>query len=188
MGFKIKKISCPHCGAQINMDLKGMSSYYCPYCGQQSSVDDGNRTFTYNYNINQHYTDDAAIETAKIQDRKEKRGYWLFALLIILYLGVPFLLWLVTSLYSGIEEQKKIDAGKIQVGQSSDDMEGQNYRAVVEQLRGAGFKNIVAVDLDDDTWFLMDDEKIANVSIGGDTSFYEDDYFDPEDKIVISYH
>lgn len=197
MGVKLKKMNCPHCGAQIDMKLKGVDFYYCPYCGHQSSVDDGNRTITYNQNINIHkrFTDDAAIKSLKWADKHDKREFYK-PIIEVVAAFLPLCILVIVSwgmVYFGDtfqekEEQKKIDAGMIKVGQSSEDMEGQNYKAVMEQLRTAGFENIVDLDLEDNTWILFNDDEVVNVSIGGETSFYSSDYFYPDAEIVISHH
>lgn len=187
--MKLKQLKCPSCGAGIEMDLKGRDTVFCPYCGNQFSIDDGsiNVTYTYNYNEHKRFTDDAAVERERRKDRANERDHkemqWLMLIAvfcIVLALAIPFI--------SEINNKKKTSIGMIQVGQSSDDMEGKDYHAVVAQLESAGFKNITTIDLDDTFIIIRPSDTIESVSIGGKTNFNSTEYFYPDTPIVISYH
>ena len=89
-----------------------------------------------------------------------------------------------------IADKKAIEEGKIQIGISSYDIEEKKlkYQGVVSQLEAAGFSNITVVDLDDAGLFTKKADTIDSISVDGDTSFSSDHYYDPEVKIIISYH
>ena len=187
--MKLKQLKCPSCGAGIEMNLKGRDTVFCPYCGNQFSIDDGsiNVTYTYNHNEHKRYTDDAAVERERRKDRanerehKEQKGLFLFFVFCMLFL-------FAFAIFSEIGNQKKADLGMIQVGQSSEDMEGKDFHAVVAQLESAGFKNITTVDLDDAIIIVRPSDTIESVSIGGKINFSSAEYFYPDVPIVISYH
>lgn len=189
--MKLEKICCPSCGANIDMDIKGRENIFCPFCGSQISIENGNVTITKNININKRYTNDAEVEREKAKDKENERNHkeykWtMIGLAIFLVLGFCFI-----GLMGKSEEwktQKAIDAGMIQIGQSSDDMEGKKYTGVVEKLKTSGFTNITTIDLDDAGLIKNRKDTIESVSINGDTSFYESDYFAPDSKIIVSYH
>ena len=67
-------------------------------------------------------------------------------------------------------------------------MKGNKYQAVLEQLDSAGFTNITTIDLDDAGWIINKADTVDSVSIGGDSSFISSDYFEPDAKVIISYH
>nr|MCR5775296.1 hypothetical protein [Lachnospiraceae bacterium] len=101
---------------------------------------------------------------------------------------VGFIMLWVCILLVGLDDKKHVEDGMIRVGQSAIDMEGKNYQAVMEQLDSAGFTNISTVDLNDAGWFSNKEDTIESVAIGGDVSFASSEYYDPETKIVITYH
>lgn len=206
----LKRICCPSCGAGISMDVAGKTNLFCPFCGSQFSIDDGIRTInknvntTVNKNVNIHktYTNEAAIERERRKNHANEMDYeiaqneiqnkyketrWFYLLFVFVFLstlGVMF--YLVHS--EKKEKQEAIAAGKIQPGQSAEDMEGKDYKAVVEQLKSAGFTNITTVDLNDSGLFTKKKGTVESVTISGDASFRARDFFFPTDKIVIAYH
>ena len=193
--MQLQKISCPTCGASISLDIVGQSYAFCPYCGSHFAIDDGNRTITRNYNakfdFHDTYTDDAAVEREKRKDRENARDHKetvLVIFVIVLCLIVPCLMVFYEDHKEKKEAEKAIAEGKIQPGQSSDDMEGKDYKVVVEQLRSAGFSDITTIDLDDSGWFTKKKGTVESVAIGGASSFESEDYFYPTAKIVVSYH
>ena len=191
VSMRLEQLNCPSCGASIQLDLNGKKMFFCPYCGNQFAVDNGDRTYTPNINIHKRYTNDADVEKWIVEDRENERkhkiekGIWIgVAIFFVFY----FILTGVLILKEAGDEKKSIDAGKIQVGQSSDDLEGKKYQAVEAILDSAGFKNITTIDLEDAGWFKNKEDTVESVSIGGDSSFSSSDYFDPDEKVIISYH
>lgn len=197
--MKLNKISCPDCGANISLAIEGQSYVFCPYCGNHFAIDDGNRTITRNYNTNYNsdisyhetYTDDAAIEKEKRIDRENERNHRLLVLMLLvacmLFFIPMFVLW-IDEHKAEQEKKKAIEAGMIEVGQSSSDMEGRDYKVVIEQLKSAGFTDITTVDLDDSGWFTKKRGTVESVTIAGDSSFSSNACFYPTAKIVVSYH
>lgn len=193
--MKLKSISCPTCGAGINIDIKGRNTIFCPYCGGQILIDD-DITITHNININSRQINDAAIEKERRIDRQNEREHEETKLALRM---MPFLLLasfvlvgiLMAWNYSiNISEKKAISEGKIQVGISSYDIKEDKtkYQGIVSQFEAAGFSNITTIDLDDAGIFTNREDTIESVSIDGDTSFSSEDYYAPDAKIIISYH
>lgn len=184
--MQIDKLECPACGAAINISIEGRKAIFCPYCGSQFSIDDGNREFKFTYNENKRYTDDAAVERERRKDRQNAREHmeskWYYMLIVFL-----FLLMVVVGVYSDHREDKMAKSGKIQTGQPSSYYKGKNYESVVEQLEEIGFTNVKAIDMDDAGFFNKEDS-IDSITIGGDAQFTASDYFDADEKIVITYH
>lgn len=187
--MKLQQLKCPSCGAGMDIDVKGRDTVFCPYCGSQFAVDDGETKATYTYNVNYHerYTDDAAVEKERRKDRENEREHkelkWFF-----IGFGILMLLLVGIGIIEDISDRVKRASGMVQVGQSYEDMEGQNYRAVVSQLESAGFKNITTIDLEDAILIIRPADTVESVSIGGETTFYAHDYYDPDIPIVIAYH
>lgn len=100
----------------------------------------------------------------------------------------------VLGIGSYIEEKKtEKDAqiamaeGRIQAGYCSD-LIGKDYKTVEAHFKAAGFTNIELIDLKDSGLAVWDNEKVESISIGGNSDFDETDWFEPDTKVVISYH
>ena len=60
--MNISAISCPSCGASLDMDLQDREFVFCPYCGQQIAITDENKK---RIQITSHVVDEADIIRAK---------------------------------------------------------------------------------------------------------------------------
>lgn len=204
--MKLHKLSCPNCDGILELKIINSNRIYCPYCGQQFLIDDGKREYTTNKNINIHktiksdrtyherYTNDADVIREKNNGIASKLPW--IALIVFLLIG--FISYLFDSAIPSLmrerqqrEEaqaiQEAIDAGKISAGQSYK-LIGEDYRTVEAHFEAAGFTNIQLIDLDDSGFEFWIDGDVETISIGGDTSFTSSDYYDPDTKVVISYH
>jgi len=195
---KLQKLSCPNCNGKLNMKVENSQYIFCPYCGQEFFIDDGKKVHVFNrnekkdININKsiNYThrkvDDADIIRAK-SEANEKRNGWIA---MLVYLCVMVALIAFCFFMANREEKDKqeaIAAGKIQAGFHEDYL-NENYEAVVQQFEILGFQNISTVDLNDAGLAIWNSDKVESVSISGNASFYSDDYFDPNEKVIITYH
>lgn len=190
--MKMTSITCPTCGAGIKIDIKGRDAIFCPYCGSQIVFGD-DITITHNININTRHTEDAEIERERRIDRQNEREHKEFAgvmLGLMLFLILCFGLLVFLTFKEDADDKKAIAEGKIQIGISSYDIEKDKpkYQGVVSQLEASGFSNITVIDLDDAGIFTKKADTIDSISVDGDTSFSSDHYYDPEVKIIISYH
>ncbi len=186
--MKLHKLKCPNCNGMLKAELvNGKDSVYCPYCGQEFYVDDGKRTVTINKNININNTyrkiDDAEIIRAKTEANETKNA------LIAVGLCFGFVLLMLGGweLFDYLKEENEKKANKISAGYYRD-YENQNYETVVKQFELMGFKNIDVVDLNDSGLLFWQDGVINSISINGDSSFEENDYFYCTDKVIITYH
>lgn len=188
MGIKLVELRCPFCNAGISLNVKGKKNVFCPYCGGQIFIDNNEHIYTYKINksefIHERYTNDADMYREKRKYKENKRTDLIFIGFVVVLVLLCFAPYVQTWLY----ENRQINNGMVKVGQSSSEMEGKNYRTVQEELRSAGFKNIVTINLDDAIFFIQDSETIESVSIGGETYFGADEFFDPKDTVIISYH
>ena len=187
--MKAKKINCPYCDATIDSNIQGRSSVFCSYCGQLIYLDDEKREFTYNKNININktnhniYTDEADVIRAKTEAGKDRRDLISFAAIMGALLLIAVLCFSVPALVkAGNKNSGKISAGYYQ------DLVGEDYKTVEAHFQAAGFKNIELIDLDDSGIAFWNDGKVKTISVGGNTSFESLDFFDPETKVIISYH
>ena len=192
--MQLHKLRCPNCGGNLDINLNDKEYIFCPYCGEKFFVEDGKKEYTINQNINinkqtshtRHNINEADVIRAKTEAREKKYSWvsWVgIALFWCLLMGFIFYM-------GGSEEraaQRAIDSGKISAG-SYEDYEGEHYEAVVEQLEALGFTNISCVDLNDSGVLFWRSGKVDSVSIGGDTTFYKNDYFSPDESIIVKYH
>lgn len=189
--MKIKAIECPYCGASIEMDVQGRESVFCSYCGKQIVLNDEN-SFTKNININKNinttkstsnietYVDQAEIVKSNNEKESEKR-------LLLVLLGIPIAIISAIIIFFALSSGVAQSQGKIKAG-NCDELIGLNYQTVVAHFEAAGFKHIEVIHLDDSGLAFWKDEKVATISIGGDTDFESVDWFDPNVVVVISYH
>ena len=110
------------------------------------------------------------------EKHREKKYSWVGLVLVYAAL-MGYLFWWGGS--GDREAKKAAEDGRISAG-SDEDYVGENYEAVVDQLETLGFTNVKAIDLDDSGVTFWKADKVESVSIGGDTSFYSGDYFEPD--------
>lgn len=179
--MKAKALKCPECGANLEIE-KGQKNCSCDYCGYTFVVDDENRNATYNENIThtKRYINETKIEVAKINDRKNKRMYMFFTIILTVALIALLCVFVFPSSISKIQ-------GKKQIG-SCEELIGQNYKTVEKHFESAGFTNIETVDLNDSGIAFWNNEKVVNISVDGKTDFKSTDWYFPDVKVVISYH
>ncbi len=198
--MKLHKLSCPNCNGVLDLNVENKEYIFCPYCGQKFFLDDEKKEYTVNQNINikkdininknitstNRYIDDAEVEKVRASLKKEKMDN-LIVIFIMIFFAIMaiFCFWMGDSGERAAEKAK--EAGLISAG-DSDDYEGENYELVVEQLKTLGFENISAVDLDDAGIALWKSDKVESVSVGGDTSFSSDDYFESDEAVIVKYH
>ena len=190
--MKITKIECQSCGANIRLDDDFKNVFFCPYCGSKYHYDDGTIRFeiTENKNIRIHKR---IQNDAEILKQKNKSKEWEYKELRIgltvigILVGLLVIMALVSVISGNIKESKEKMAGNISAGSSSN-LVGKDYETVIAQLKAAGFNNIEEIDLEDYGIFVWNNGKVAEVSIGGKTSFGNSDYFSPDSVVVVSYH
>lgn len=92
-------------------------------------------------------------------------------------------------IFGGLFLNKAVNkgSGKINAGYYRD-LVGEDYKTVEAHFEAAGFTNIELIDLDDAGIVFWRNDKVETISIGGNTQFESTDWFDPDTKVVISYH
>ena len=135
------------------------------------------------FKIHKQVTDDADVIRAQTEAKKTKNDLVVFVtimgsflLLMLLMIGVPALI-----------DKANESSGKIQAGYYKD-LVGEDYRTVQAHFEAAGFTNIELIDLNDSGILFWNEGKVETISVGGDTSFESVDWFEPDTKVVISYH
>lgn len=190
--MKAKRIECPNCMATIEYDPNKRIGY-CQYCGEKLYIDDGVKRTEHTYR---------KIDEARIRESDNMTEYNLQKMkteveeskrsdrAIYVMLVFVVLLWVAIIWYwdkPDREAAKKKEQGLISAGSYSD-YEDKNYETVVEQLKAKGFTNIKTIDLDDSFMFVRKEDTVESISIAGDSQFDSYDYFEPDDKVIISYH
>lgn len=187
--MKLRKFDCPYCGGTIDSDIEGRDFLFCSYCGQRIQLDDEKVEVTLNKNINinknthYRYTDDAEIIKAKNNDKENKRGWIALIVCVIIAVGIPF------GMLAKFDIEKEIAQknGKVSAGFYRDLID-KDYKTVKAHFESAGFTNIELIDLDDAGIIVWNDGKVETISVAGDTNFESSDWFEPDVKVVISYH
>ena len=196
--MKLKRLSCPSCGANINMEIGDNKTVFCPFCGNQFAIDNEESVQTKNINFHARFTNDANVMKEIKEDRENERqhkdskwSYGLIALCFLLSFGLLIFMQVDSSCKRTNKqesEQRAIEAGMKKVGRSSADFEGMNFEAAVAELKLAGFTNISTIDLNDAGLFKNKKDTIERITINGTTSFSSNEYFPPDAQIVITYH
>ena len=188
--MRLHKLTCPNCNGTLDMKVtEGTTSVFCPYCGQQFYLDDEHQRFTYNKNvtinknIHKRYTDDADVIRATHEANKDSKDFKQFLILWGLLALIPILI------FGGLFLNKAVNqgSGKINAGYYRD-LVGDDYKTVEAHFKAAGFTNIELIDLDDAGIGFWRNGKVKTISVGGNTQFESTDWFDPDTKVVISYH
>ncbi len=187
---ELDAMKCPECGAQINFQ-EDQEFCYCSYCGTQVY-----RTNKNEKRIIIHKIDDAKIkkeetkreieiEKLRHAERESKRNNIMLMTMIGLMI-VPSIMLFFCNTVSEYSKKHKYEQGLIKA-ESYEDYIGKNYEVVVSELHELGFENIETYDLNDSGFFTKEDS-IESISIGGNTKFSSDTWFNPSDKVIISYH
>lgn len=129
----------------------------------------------------------------------EKKRKWdrlddLFDFLpLILIFGFIGIFALGICIYNYIDDKNSMELsaqmqeqGLICAGSYSDYLR-MNYKAAVAQIEACGFTNIETYD-QNDAGLFDDDDTVSSISIDGDRYFDKSDYFEPNAKVIISYH
>lgn len=83
----------------------------------------------------------------------------------------------------------KEDDSKIEIPFGSEGYKNSNYKQIVKELEKSGYENVKTKGIDDlITGWLTKDGEVEKVTVDGKESFEEKDRFDPDVKIVVSYH
>ncbi len=183
-------LKCPECRANLEIE-EGYAHCYCKYCGNKIILDDDKAEWTYTKNININKTtshtyrhiDDADVIRAKEEAANESRkskNAMITVIACFLFMGL-----LYGAVY-GIPVLQEL-SGKVSAG-SYKELIGEDYKTVEAHFEAAGFTNIELIELNDSGILVWNKGKVKTISIGGNSTFSSYDYFDPDTKVVISYH
>lgn len=182
--MKLQKLNCPNCNGLLDMKIaSNTASIFCPYCGQQFVVNDEKKEYTINKNIHKRYTNDADIVKAINEDKEHRRNFFISLFCFVMLISMV----MVPLLIINTNKELAIKEGKISAGYYQD-LIGKDYKTVEAHFDAAGFTNIELIDLKDAGLAIWKNEKVETISVGGDTTFDSTDFFNPDTKVVISYH
>ena len=191
--MRLRKIVCPYCNGTIRSNLNGRSEIFCEYCGGNIVIDDEVSRSEYTETKDHHYyshtfhhdryTNDADV----IREKNSVKGLMISLGALLLMGLLPMCCLAISS--AGERRQAAIAAsqGKISAGAASDFI-GEDYRTVKKQLKAAGFTDIDMVELNDAGIAFWNNDEVCAISIGGKKNFKKNDYFDPDETVVVSYH
>ena len=164
MAIKLNSVKCPECGATLPIE-EGRTQIFCSYCGTKVIVTNENE---YIY----RHIDEAEVKQAETDRMIKLRE-----------------LEMEEKENSFEKERSNRRAGRIQPSHSSDDLEGKDVHYVEQTLRSCGFLNVSTIPMNDLTaGIFIKPGKVEEVTIGGKTDFEDSDWFDPNSKVLITYH
>ena len=195
------KIKCNKCGSMVSDDYKiDNSTYICPYCGNKipinTGVDNGNngnpntnvnkraQTNAVNRNVQNNNQNDEQKSKADYIRKKSKAEN---KKTIIIVIAALICIGILGNMYNCAKGCIMGGQEKYKVG-SSRDYINKNYKEVVAKFESMGFTNIELVDLDDAGVLTGEVDTVKSISIGGDDSFTDFDYFSKDEKVTIIYH
>lgn len=200
---------CPACGAGLKIEPTGKISIECPYCGTQIQIKGMPNVQTSEKENDHRRSEEDSKHAREIKMKRErlqikekeqelshKKTRDVVVLICVIVLALFALMCIgcccygeAVNLTDEITEQKKSNDGMIKVGESYYEMTGENYQVVEDYLEARGFTNIETVQQEDDFYSsLYTSDSVKEVSIDGETSFDDDDYFDADAKILIIYY
>ena len=149
------------------------------------------------------------MEVKAKQDKKVYIWIWLGAVAILFILGMigilsgasfgyMFFLWAMAVGMWGVvfalgNNKKKapliVNDNQVVISNAMTTCRGKDFRAAVSLFRDAGFTNISTVPLKDLSFLSgIDNGKVVDVAINGDTKFVENDVVLKTARIMITYH
>ena len=128
-------------------------------------------------------TEKVRLQELEYKERKDKRDI----MIGLIGVCVPLLIVLAIIIGFGVNKGVSQMQGKISAGHHEDYV-GEKYEAVVKQFEEMGFTNITTVDLKDSGLAFWNNGKVKSVSINGNDSFEDFNYFYPDAKVIIKYH
>lgn len=192
----VYSMTCPHCGATIDVDAD-VETTYCNYCGNKIYIDDNAKKINKNINYHKTYVDEAKIkkieskerirlEELAYKEREDRRNNKVFFICI----GFLFLIMIVCfGLAEGSEQKNKPKEDEIEVPFSAEELEGKNYEVVISDLENAGFTNVKEKQIKDIVVGLVKkDGEVEQVSVNGDSDFTSGTIFPDDAKVVVVYH
>lgn len=184
--MKLQELKCPNCTGPLTINSDNETLLIsCLYCGQQFFLDNEKKEYVINQNIITRHTDDADVIRAETEANESKHS--LRNSLIVLLVVLSILSLTVFFIFNMPEILSEKNEGKINAGSYSD-LIGKDYKTVEAHFESAGFTNIELIDLNDSGIAFWTEGKVETISIGGNTKFESIEWFDPETKVVISYH
>lgn len=182
--------TCTYCCTKLHRDYTFEEFEIAEESNKENSSDassTSNDTSDYCYHSDTIYTevdseDENEEDEEPVSTKKDKSWIALVVCFIIL-LGIP----LGILLKFEIEEKIAISEGKINAGFYRD-LVGEDYKTVTAHFDSAGFTNVELIDLNDSGILFWRNGKVKTISIAGNSTFESTDWFDPDSKVVISYH
>lgn len=150
--------------------MNKVETKYSSYSTDNSKSDSKNRSHTNKVNRSK-------------EPKKKDRSWIAIIICFVIALGIPFGMMLKFE----VEEKIAVSEGKINAGFYKD-LIGEDYKTVEAHFDSAGFTDIELIDLNDSGILFWKDGKVENISIAGNNTFDSTDWFNPDSKVVISYH
>lgn len=121
------------------------------------------------------------IDSDVLRLKKKKKTMHVALICIILIMSISFMV------KYRIDKQRIAQEGKINAGYYKNYI-GKDFIEVQKELIEIGFDNIELIDLEDSKWAFWRNEEVKEVCIDGKSNFDSSDWFEANDKVIISYH
>ena len=147
------------------------------------SDDDDDEDYDYDSDDEPQYQMPNASQHSNVNAREDKSEKMITIVLTVAF--VCFFIIIMFSLISErIDRKEKEDRGMITAGSYSD-YKKENYETVKKQFEAMGFYNIEVIEVKDIN--PLNNGKVTNISINGNSSFSSSDYFYKSDKVIIEH-
>lgn len=218
MAVKFTSVKCPECGANLPIE-EGRKKIFCSYCGTPIIMTDENEyTYRHvdEAEVKRAETEQLVhlkeLEMEEKENARKRKGVAIaysvaggLAIIGVISLAFPvnslfglgaFTIagWIAIYANMSKENQKKkahriVLSNEVQITETMESCEGENFDAVAGLFRSAGFNNVKTIALDDLNFFTAKKNgQVATVSIDGNVDFGEGDVFGRNANVIITYH
>ncbi len=191
---------CKNCGEVLYDGTKFCLNCGCPNLDNYRNTDYSNSSykckdyFSYKETYNTYHEIKEADIVKEVEETKRKKidsVPEIIAMLIVLMVIVNFCLNHYDFKKNESEREKRAavskEQGMINAGKDEDYI-GEDYKAVVSELKAIGFENITTIDSKDSGVKFWTNKEVKSISIDGMSDFDELDYFEKDVKVIITYH
>ena len=188
---------CPRCKAELDLNSlqidKDTKYVKCPSCDLYVSISDKNtKTVNINKTIRQETVNHSKLAKLEYKEREDKRA-WLFLIIdasviafILLIMNVgPIVIQKYNAWQYKRHNEVAVERGLICAGAASEYKE-KDWKTVRKQFEDMGFTNISHTRIGGIHPIMGG--KVEEISINGRPNFSFNDYFEPDDPVIITHY
>lgn len=178
-------LECPHCGAELHVE-DNLNTFFCMHCGKKVILDDKEilqaKLHLEDLKHKERIQDKKMMEKERRAKREQKSWIGYAAVMF----GM-FALMIGVGVYGDKREERLMMSGLLEVPNAEAFLSGDNYEDVANQFEDKGFTNIECIQMNE-KGLLKKSGDIDRITIDGNDSFTQGDYFDPDSKVKIYYY